>query len=127
MHSPSSVPDPVQVFPPYCSSSFGRARRFTPTPQVTEQPLQGPHSSHLQFTGHGCALHSLFRLASPTQSRPPSFAFFTFERERVLVPPPQVAVHLVQVSQLPHSQSTGQGSVWQGVTTCAGPVQFAPP
>jgi len=59
LHSVSSVPQPVQGCPPYCSSSFGRARRFTPTPQLTEQLLQGPQSSQWQSTGQGCALHSL--------------------------------------------------------------------
>mmetsp|Transcript_59249 Transcript_59249/g.184022 ORF Transcript_59249/g.184022 Transcript_59249/m.184022 type:complete len:342 (-) Transcript_59249:309-1334(-) len=61
------------------------------------------------------------------QSRPPFTATFTFWRERVLVPPPHVAEHCVQLFQPPHWQSTGHGSVLHEVTACAGPSQAAPP
>lgn len=43
------------------------------------------------------------------------------------MPPPHVAVHLVQLSQPPHSQSIGHGSVLQADTACDSPVQAWPP
>eukprot|EP00416_Gambierdiscus_australes_P031590 CAMPEP_0171087504 /NCGR_PEP_ID=MMETSP0766_2-20121228/20193_1 /TAXON_ID=439317 /ORGANISM="Gambierdiscus australes, Strain CAWD 149" /LENGTH=455 /DNA_ID=CAMNT_0011545215 /DNA_START=283 /DNA_END=1646 /DNA_ORIENTATION=- len=84
-------------------------------PSALSQALQSPQSSHAQSCGWQSAEQGVRKqpstsLSASTQGRPPKAGNATMSRERVLEPPPQLAV------QSPHSS---QDPTWQ---SRAGPV-----
>jgi hypothetical protein len=83
-----------------------RLRRFVPVAQVALQEVKGVQADTRQSMGQKKVLQVLMLLLSG-QAAPPKAAVVMVERERFLVPEPQVAEHALKSDQLETLQSIG--------------------
>jgi hypothetical protein len=95
-----------------------RARFFEPEPQVAVQALKAVQAVTLQSMGQAKVLQVLMLVATG-QAMPPWAFVFNTERERFLVPEPQVAEQAEKADQLENLQSMGQAKVLQDLMLAA--------
>ena len=83
-----------------------RLRRFVPVAQVAVHAVKAVQADTRQSMGQKKVLQVLMPLVI-LQAAPPKAAVVMVERERFLVPEPQVAEHAVKAVQLVTLQSIG--------------------
>merc|ERR1719428_2684424 len=100
----------------------------SPPPQLTVQPPSLTQSSSTQSTGHASVLQSIVCSRVTSQALPNSLPASVTVRVCLSVPPPQVTVQPFESSvHSESSQSTGQGSFSQSVSSVRGSVHGSPP
>ena len=89
-----------------------RLRRFVPVPQVAVHAVKGVQVDTLQSTGQWKVLQVLIEDMAG-HAIPPCMGKLIMERERFLVPEPQVAEQAPKAVQKEYLQSIGQAKEWQ--------------
>ena len=104
-----SMLSPLQAVPPFASwVEIVRTLFLVPVPQVTLQVDQVDQLAHAQLTtGHVPQFTWEVSALSPLQAVPPFCSWTDILRCLVLVPVPQVALHVDQADQFSHAQFTG--------------------
>ncbi len=77
--------------PQLAATATDRCRVWVPPPQLAEHDPYPPHEPHLQSTGQHWLLQPLVSELAPLQVGPPQLAETATVRERLWVPPPQLA------------------------------------
>jgi hypothetical protein len=101
-------------------------RAWTPPPQSSEQDDQADQLESLQSIGQAKVLQVAEALRE-LQPAPPWRSWVRIDLVWVLLPPPQVLVHMVQLDQSLSLQSTGQAKVMQDWVISVARVHKIPP
>lgn len=103
-----------QGLPPYALKvEIQRLRTLRPPPHVLLHGRHLPQLAHWQSTGQPFVLQVAVCLSVPAQIAPPATAGLRILRLRSVLPTPQVLVHVDQLSQSCHRQSSGHAWMLQ--------------